>query len=145
MNLNPANLLTSVLAALHADRGIAEICKGVVGGEPFVIRMAERIALGVLAIELRENIDAESMVSTDIRTWLSDLSMFVTEGPRAIGYRDRFFRKIAGPLAQANEALSDIQNPHRKQAALAKLASMSDSPWKLAMMQWINQQPEIKA
>lgn len=144
MNINPANLMRSMLACLHADSGIAAICKGTTGGEPFVIRMADRVCVGILAVELRESVEFGQMLSTDIQTWLSDLSMFVTEGGNAIGYRDRFFRKTAAPLLQADELLNDHQNPFRKKAALVKAASMADSPWKSAMLQWINQQPEPK-
>ncbi len=136
--------MKSVLALLHSERGITEICQGVVGGQPFVIRSAEHIAVGVLAIETRQSAECGHFINGDLGSWLSDLCMFITEGGNAIGYRDRFFRKTAAPLMQANDMLFDQVNPHRKQAALAKVASMSDSIWKLAMTQFINQQPETK-
>jgi hypothetical protein len=139
LSVNPSSLLQSVLRYLAAQSHVEDGTG---------IRIAEAMLNGVLRIELASHSDAWSvgfgwsLISTDLHTWLADLRMYVIEGAEAIGYRDRFFRKIAIPLLEADQLLKDQQNPNRKQAALAKLSRLPVHEWVLAMTQFINQQPE---
>jgi hypothetical protein len=135
LSVNPSSLLLSTLRYLAAQSAY-EDGRG--------IQIAEAMLNGVLRIELDGYATTDfTLVSTDLTSWIADLKMFVESGVKAIGYKDRFFRKIAIPLLESDLALKDIQNPHRKQAALAKASRIATFEWKMAMEQFIRQQPEI--
>lgn len=77
------------------------------------------------------------LVNGDIPTWHSDLGMFLSEGGRAIGYRDRFFRSVAVPMDNAYRAFKNKKDPLRFEAALSWLNQMASCDWKLAAAEWI--------
>ncbi|GAF76679.1 unnamed protein product, partial [marine sediment metagenome] len=47
------------------------------------------------------------LINTDVLIWQRDLGIFMSEGATAMGYRDRFFRRVAIPLLQAYQAFKD--------------------------------------
>lgn len=77
------------------------------------------------------------LVSTNIETWQSDLHMFLSEGGRAMGYRDHFFRRVAVPMDNAYAEFKNKGNPNRFSDALSCLNQMASCDWKLAAAEWL--------
>lgn len=76
------------------------------------------------------------LVSTDRATWKRDANMLLTEGSRAMGYTDPFFRKVALPLLQAWEVYkTDSRSRHQDATELARCCIAGD--WRDAAIQWI--------
>ena len=132
---NPAQLMFSGLKFVHVNRGRMTLER---------LEFVRDLWHGILVVEVPQWTEPCWICSTDLATWLSDLSMFIDSQGNAIGYRDRFFRKLAVPMMAAQACLNDLVNPHRKMAAISKLSAMPVCSWKDAMTLWINQQPEYR-
>lgn len=76
------------------------------------------------------------MINGPIEEWLSDLLMFMDEGP-VPAMRDRFFRKVVGPIWNAWWIWKDKDNPHRVDEALQQLSSCRATDWKRACEEWL--------
>jgi thymidylate synthase len=71
-------------------------------------------------------------------TWLADLNMFLDEEDRAMGYRDRFFRKVALPMMRVHNIYkSDSVRPTNYIAALGACKTIRATDWQLAATEWI--------
>lgn len=77
------------------------------------------------------------IVSVDMATWHQDLGMFLSEGDKAIGYREPFFRRVCVPLYSAYEAFREKDNAARFDLALGHIERAADCDWKLACREWI--------
>lgn len=73
------------------------------------------------------------LVTTDVGFWLNDLSMFLSEGEKATGYRDVFFRKTVLPMARAQKALERGD----KTATLAEVRGIRRDDWRIACENWL--------
>lgn len=76
------------------------------------------------------------MVNGSIEDWMSDLMMFMSEGPIP-GMKDPFFRKVAAPLWNTWFAYKNIEGPARYKEALIQLESCEATDWKLAAAEWL--------
>lgn len=76
------------------------------------------------------------MINGPIEQWIQDLMMFMDEGP-AMGLRDSFFRKVAGPIACAWFAWKETDGPKRVDNALVQLESCKAPDWALACSEWL--------
>lgn len=85
------------------------------------------------------------IVNVDIATWHQDLGMFLSEGDKAMGYRDPFFRKLCVPLYSAYEAFRDRSDHNRYDSALEKVSMAVDCDWKLACTEWLNRRKDKAA
>lgn len=77
------------------------------------------------------------MVNGPLDTWIQDLRMFVEEGP-VIGFRDRFFKKVAAPMWNAWFAWKDKDDPDRVQHALKEIENCEASDWRMACQEWLD-------
>lgn len=80
-----------------------------------------------------DGVEGHPMINTDKKTWDEDLSIFMSDGP-IIGFRDRFFRRVATPIYIAWKAWK-AKDP---QAALQALSNCSAMDWRFACEEWIN-------
>lgn len=78
------------------------------------------------------------LVSSDIESWHRDLGMFLQTGGDAMGYKDRFFRRVAIPMLRAYEAFKNRGDEGRFQHAFVHLEECADCDWKLAATQWLS-------
>ena len=78
-----------------------------------------------------------SIVNTDPATWFQDLAMFMSEGARATGYRDIFFRRVAVPMLLAHDYYKDTARPSNYHAALDACTDIAASDWRMACEQWL--------
>lgn len=76
------------------------------------------------------------LVSTNVKTWQEDLSMFMQDGP-IIGFRDPFFRRVASPVWLAHKAYKDGSGEARYVDALEVLQQCQASDWRVACSEWI--------
>lgn len=78
------------------------------------------------------------MVNGPIEDWLSDLEMFMDEGPIP-AMKDRFFRKVVSPMYNAWFAWKQTEGSkkQRVQNALEQLSSCIATDWKLACEEWL--------
>lgn len=77
-----------------------------------------------------------SMVNTPVDVWLSDLHMFMSEGPIP-GFRDSFFRRVVSPIWRTWKIFKDNSNPHRIDDALNEIQPCPASDWRLAIQEWL--------
>lgn len=78
------------------------------------------------------------MVNGPIEEWISDLMMFMDEGP-VPGFRDSFFRKVVSPIWNAWFAWKQVEGSkkERVKAALEELSHCRATDWKLACEEWL--------
>lgn len=72
------------------------------------------------------------MVNGGMGDWMADLDMFLNEG-EVIGYRDKFFKKVALPIHRAWRLYKDKQPG----AALVTLDDCAATDWRKACMEYI--------
>jgi hypothetical protein len=134
MNTNPFSLLRSTLVSLNRvmDRTTNNPNAGAEA-----IALAEEIVRGVFYEETNDN-TYYPWINTHIIAWSSDVSMFLSSGPLAMGYQNQFFRKVACPAMVADACLRTMENPHRKAAALSMLDKLPASSIRTAMIKWVN-------
>jgi len=77
------------------------------------------------------------MINTDIDTWQDDLRMFLDEEGRAMGYKDRFFRRVALPMMAVHNTYKDMANPNRFLQALNLAQQIKAEDWRKAVEEWI--------
>lgn len=77
------------------------------------------------------------LVSTDIKTWREDLSIFMEQGP-ITGFRDPFFTQVATPLWHAHRAFKEGKTVEDKfDRPLEILQQCKASDWRIAANDWI--------
>lgn len=76
------------------------------------------------------------MVNIDMDIWFQDLKMFVEEGP-IIGFRDRFFRRVASPMYHAWSAWKNREDPNNLDTALEIIENCHAEDWKKACKEWL--------
>lgn len=80
---------------------------------------------------------ASKIVDISPDTWLVDLDLFF-EDPFAVGFRSRFFRRVAKPMFSAIKMFKDKSNDDRKKLAMEILDQGAlESDWIIAGRQWI--------
>lgn len=72
-------------------------------------------------------------ITSDVRVWLDDLNMFLSEGEKATGYKDVFFRKTVLPMARARKALEGGD----KEQALSEVRGIRRGDWRIACENWL--------
>jgi len=72
------------------------------------------------------------MVSTDMDTWQQDLNIFLQDEP-IIGFRDKFFRKVATPIHHAWEAWKE-KDPEK---GIDIMRQCIASDWRQACTEWL--------
>lgn len=77
------------------------------------------------------------LISTDLKTWQEDLSVFMSEGA-IIGFRDPFFRRVANPILLAHNAYKNGKGHERYIDALELLGNCEATDWRKACEEWIN-------
>ena len=75
------------------------------------------------------------MVNGKIETWFEDLEMFMTEGP-IVGFRDKFFRKVATPIWVAWKAYKS-SDPDKFQMAFDAISNCEATDWRRACEEWL--------
>lgn len=80
----------------------------------------------------RGEVEPYPMVNGPIEDWLADLDMFINQG-EVIGYRDRFFKKVALPMLRAWRLYKDKQPG----AALKALDECVATDWSKACSEYI--------
>lgn len=73
------------------------------------------------------------MINTDVETWLKDLRMFLDVGETAIGYRDRFFRKVALPMLRVHRMWKE----GRVDEAVRYTKDIKDEAWAFVVLEFI--------
>lgn len=141
MNSNPFSLLQSALATLYRMMNQTSNNPTIKASE--LIDMAEQMVRGVCDQETGDN-NYYPWINTDLNPWLSDLSMFLSSGPLAMGYQNQFFRKVACPAMVAHACLKVMDNPHRKAAAMSMLDKLPACAIKTAMVKWVNDNYAVK-
>lgn len=76
------------------------------------------------------------IVNTDERTWNEDLAMFMEHGP-IVGLRDRFFRRVAGPMWHAWNAWKENKGAKKIETPLEILQQCMAPDWRRACVEWI--------
>ena len=66
--------------------------------------------------------------------WDIDLCAFIRLGEKCLGYRNKFFRRVAVPMLRSWEAYKDGD----KALALEQLENCFATDWRLACQQWIS-------
>lgn len=85
------------------------------------------------------------LISSPVESWQSDLELFLSEGTRAMGYKDQFFRRIAVPMLNSWAAFKETENTNRFTNALAALKAMPlECDWRLACAEWLERR-QLKA
>lgn len=85
---------------------------------------------------LAMQVEAFPMVNGDPKTWLEDLLMFVEEGP-VVGFRDKFFRRVATPIYSAWFAFKDKDDRQRIDSALEIMQQCAATDWRVAIVEWL--------
>ena len=75
---------------------------------------------------------------SDSSVWEGDLAMFMEE-PTAVGFRNKFFRKIAKPMFLAAKAYRESEGKDKFDTAFEILGQMEErSDWRMAAERWIS-------
>lgn len=77
----------------------------------------------------------------DRPTWRRDAEMFLTEGTRAMGYQEPFFRRVALPLLRAWETYK-TDTKSRFVSAIAAANECVATDWKRAAVEWLTRRAE---
>lgn len=83
-----------------------------------------------------ETIEPFPLVSTDLKTWREDLSIFMEEGP-IVGFREPFFRKVATPMEHAHEHYRKGRGEDRYTGALEIIEQCAAADWRVACREWL--------
>lgn len=81
------------------------------------------------------------IISTDTKTWEEDLEIFLAKGA-AVGFRDRFFRRVAVPMLSAHSAYRRRDDELRYAKAREILEQCIASDWRRAGIEWINRREQ---
>jgi len=84
-----------------------------------------------------DNLEPSPLINTDYNTWLSDLQMFLDEGTAAMGYRDRFFRRVALPMLMVHDAYKNLADPARHELAIELTKRIEAKDWRKAAQEWL--------
>lgn len=68
--------------------------------------------------------------------WFEDLELFLKYG-NVVGLRDRFFRRVAGPVVLAHQHYREHSGEERYLGALEILEQCLASDWRLACQEWL--------
>lgn len=82
------------------------------------------------------------LISTNHKTFLEDLSVFLDEGP-IIGFREPFFRKVATPLWSAHRAYKENIDKEKYTVPLEILQQCKATDWRKAAEEWIQRRAKI--
>ena len=83
-----------------------------------------------------KEVEPFSIVNTDIETWMQDLDMFMQVG-EAIGYRDRFFKRVALPMLKSWRSWKNRENPNFRSDALRWAYDIEATDWRRACVEWL--------
>lgn len=73
---------------------------------------------------------------TPYQQWLEDLDLFLQYG-NVVGLRDRFFRRVAGPVVAAHQHYREHKGEARYTGALDILSQCLASDWRAACEEWV--------
>jgi hypothetical protein len=75
------------------------------------------------------------IIRSTLSEWHGDLLMFCAEGDRAVGFKDRFFRRVAIPILRSWRAykLDDWRG------ALKEIEACSADDWRDAIRCWVEE------
>ena len=76
------------------------------------------------------------IVNGSIEDWFADLQMFMEQGP-VMGFKDKFFKKVAVPMLQSWNAWKDRENPNYKEIAIQYANRIEASDWRKACIEWL--------
>lgn len=75
------------------------------------------------------------MVNTNVETWMSDLAMFMSEGP-VIGFQDKFFKNVVAPMWSSWQQWK-TKEPGYIDRALADIDRCLAPDWHRACREWL--------
>lgn len=143
---NEAMMLSFLLEYLATDLGVPPGRLWMVVGRWYEEkeRLARIQAAGKEAScehDLYERGEAEPfpLVNRPTGTWDRDLSMFLAEGARAMGYTDPFFRHVCCPLQRAHEAFQEWKNgdAYGFECAVTRLQECRSPDLRIACRDWM--------
>lgn len=76
------------------------------------------------------------IIETPYADWMEDLDLFLKYG-NVVGLRDRFFRRVAGPVVLAHDHYLEHRGLDRYDGALEVLEQCLASDWKKACGEWL--------
>lgn len=76
------------------------------------------------------------IMEVDWQTWMADLELFMQYGP-VVGLRDRFFRRVAGPMLLAHKYYKKHVGEIRYEGTLEILEQCLASDWRRAAQEWV--------
>ena len=76
------------------------------------------------------------IVNGPIIEWFADLEMFMEEGS-VIGYRDKFFKKVAVPMLVSWQHWKNKEDPDHVNKAISSAADIQATDWSLACVEWL--------
>ena len=76
------------------------------------------------------------LINTHKANWDDELLMFMDD-PKAVGFKDPFFRKLAVPLYETHRIYKETQGPDRYLKAIESCKDIVDCDWALACRQWL--------
>lgn len=81
------------------------------------------------------------VAQTDRPTWRREAEMLLTEGTRAMGYQEPFFRRVALPLLRAWETYK-VGARSRFVAAIEQAQECAATDWRRAAVEWLTRRAE---
>jgi thymidylate synthase len=84
------------------------------------------------------------LVSTNIKQWREDLSVFLDVGPTP-GLRDPFFRRVAIPMWLAHQAYKESDDLERFELAFENLSQCHAADWRVACQEWLERRRDAQA
>lgn len=81
------------------------------------------------------------VMEVDWQTWQEDLATFMTYG-NVVGLRDRFFRRVCGPMMAAHKHYRDHLGAERYEGAIEILDQCLATDWALAGREWMERRLE---
>ena len=76
------------------------------------------------------------IVNGSIEDWFGDLDMFMTQGA-VMGFKDKFFKKVAVPMLQSWTAWKDREDGNYKANAIKHANNIAASDWRKACVEWL--------
>lgn len=76
------------------------------------------------------------MVNGSIEEWDKELGIFMSDGP-LLGFKDKFFRKVACPMLESWRAYKNTDDPKRFEKSIALANSISATDWRKACVEWL--------
>lgn len=88
-----------------------------------------------------EQVKPFPLIEGDVSDWEEDLQMFLVEGVDALGYKTRFFRRVALPIEAAHKHWRDSaqEGVNRYDGALDILQQCEAKDWQFGCSQWLVQ------